>query len=629
MQDDIEDGTARVRTRIRRLLLVVIGSFLMFWSAVLVDAMRQASLREHIQGELYPLVRQLELLRSETALLDSLLARAIGEHDTLLLHDAELKVGEIDVSLARLGGDAVDNRQLTATFRLFAQESLSLVSDVLEQNLALGALERRVGEREQQRRDLFAAVDTRLGAAEGALADAFGSMRRHARNSAASGAFIAVLVVIVVAVVIRTAGHMFERMTRRIGNQARHFAALYNETPAMLATMDADQCCLSVSDFWLRETGYTRDAVLGRPVSDWLTLDARLERDRAVGWEEYEGRLRRADGDIRNVLLHRRLHEDEGGTRWLNVLVDLTERRRAERDLRELNETLEHRVGERTAELSAVNATLVDTVDRLRSTTETLVQSEKLAALGSLVAGVSHELNTPIGNAVMVATTLHGELVHLKDDLQRGLRRSDLDRYLHEAETGNEILLRNLERSAELIQSFKRVAVDQTSVQRRRFDLKQAIDELVLTLRPSLKSTPYTVEVDVPPGIRMDSYPGPLGQIIANCFNNALLHAFEGRDHGSVRIEATLADDNRVRLVFRDDGCGMTDEQRRHAFEPFFTTRLGQGGSGLGLHIVYNLATGVLGGEMSVRSTLGAGTEFALSLPLIAPVASVVQPSAE
>ena len=170
----------------------------------------------------------------------------------------------------------------------------------------------------------------------------------------------------------------------------------------------------------------------------------------------------------------------------------------------------------------------------------------------------------------------------------------------------------------DLIAHFKQVAVDQTSAQRRPFDLAEVVGEVVLTLRPQFKATPYRIEVDIPPGIDMDSFPGPLGQVLTNLVNNALLHGFAGLPAGVVRIAAEAQGD-RVRIQVADNGRGIAPEHQSRVFDPFFTTRLGQGGSGLGLHIVYSIVTRVLGGRIDLASQPGEGTEITLEIPVIAP----------
>jgi signal transduction histidine kinase len=199
------------------------------------------------------------------------------------------------------------------------------------------------------------------------------------------------------------------------------------------------------------------------------------------------------------------------------------------------------------------------------------------------------------------------------------LRRSMLDQYLNSAAAGTEILMRSLGSARDLIGSFKQVAVDQSSSQRRHFDLKTLLEEIIATLSPMYKKGPYTLVMELAPDVVMDSFPGPLGQIITNFMTNALNHAFEGREQGEMRISSTLCNDGLVEIIFSDDGVGISDADQKRVFDPFFTTKLGQGGSGLGMNIVYNITTGVLGGTIRIDTQLGRGTRFIVRLPTSAP----------
>ena len=249
-----------------------------------------------------------------------------------------------------------------------------------------------------------------------------------------------------------------------------------------------------------------------------------------------------------------------------------------------------------------------------------LVQSEKLAALGSLVAGIAHELNTPIGNSVMAASTLHDHSKAMQTAIEAGsLRRSTLDQFVADSYTACDILNRNLLRASELISSFKQVAVDQTGARRRGFQLGEVVNEIIITLGPSLKKTPYVLESNIDDSLWLDSYPGALGQILVNLINNAVLHAFDGRNQGLIVLRAFYSKPGWVELSVTDNGKGISETNLPKIFDPFFTTKLGQGGSGLGLNIAHNLATGILGGKLEVASQINWGTRFTLSLPIKAP----------
>ncbi len=298
--------------------------------------------------------------------------------------------------------------------------------------------------------------------------------------------------------------------------------------------------------------------------------------------------------------------------RLFGTMLDVTEQRTARRQVEEMNAQLEQRVRERTSDLARA-------LDTLRKAQQQLVRSEKLVALGSLVAGVAHELNTPIGNALTVASALQDYTAEIEGKVASVLTRSALTNYMQSARSASDLLMRNLQRAAELIASFKQVAVDQTSSQRRRFQLSALVSEIVLTLSPMVKKTPYRVNVEVAEGLFLDSYPGPLGQVLTNLLQNSLLHAFEGRTDGRIDIRAQCPDNTEVELLVTDNGCGIPERELPRVFDPFFTTKLGSGGTGLGLHIVHNIVTNVLGGRLALSSEPGQGTRFTLSLPLVAP----------
>jgi ligand-binding sensor domain-containing protein/signal transduction histidine kinase len=269
--------------------------------------------------------------------------------------------------------------------------------------------------------------------------------------------------------------------------------------------------------------------------------------------------------------------------------------------------------------LAAYVGVALDNADAYRQLKETQAQlaaHEKLASLGSLVAGVAHELNTPIGNSLLMASTLQEKTDTLAARFARNdLKKSDLEGWIAAAREATALIMRSLHAAADLVNSFKQVSVDQASTQRRRFDLAQACQEIVATMMNSVRRAGHTLTLDIDPGIEMDSYPGPFGQVLINFVNNALLHAFDARG-GNMVLEARRLDGERVRIAFRDDGRGIPQEHLARVFDPFYTTRMGQGGTGLGLNIAYNIVTTLLGGTIRVDSELGRGTTFTLELPM-------------
>jgi PAS domain S-box-containing protein len=302
---------------------------------------------------------------------------------------------------------------------------------------------------------------------------------------------------------------------------------------------------------------------------------------------------------------------------FVTVQDDITEQKWAEESLRKLNEDLEQRVQARTVELQRTNQFLQESLDTLEKTQKQLVESEKMAALGGLVAGVAHEINTPLGVGVTAASHLV-EKTHDIEALYRegGMKRSDLEKYLSTAQESTGMILENLKRAAENIKSFKQVAVDQTHDTKRQFKLKQCVDDVLLSLHPKLKRTQYTVKVDCPDDLEIASYPGAYAQILTNLIMNSLIHGFEDQPTGTISLRIREEGET-LWLDYRDDGKGMTEAERAHVFEPFYTTKRGKGGTGLGLHIVYNMVTQQLNGHIECRSAPNQGAEFILRLPKV------------
>ncbi|MBA5607937.1 CHASE domain-containing protein [Duganella sp. FT3S] len=269
----------------------------------------------------------------------------------------------------------------------------------------------------------------------------------------------------------------------------------------------------------------------------------------------------------------------------------------------------------------AAHADLSAALASLQLAQANLITSEKMASLGALVAGVAHELNTPIGNSLLTATALGDRVAEFERQLggEGGVKRSALVAHLADAGKACTIIAAQLARAADLITSFKQVAVDQSSGQRRRFLLEEVVRDVLATFAVQLRHAACTVEVEVEAGLELLSYPGSVGQVLSNLLNNALLHGVDGGG-GTVTISARRQGPHEAVLRFADNGKGMSERTLRQVFDPFFTTRLGQGGSGLGMHIVYNIVTSVLHGRIDVQSAPGQGTCVTITLPLEAPV---------
>jgi signal transduction histidine kinase len=300
---------------------------------------------------------------------------------------------------------------------------------------------------------------------------------------------------------------------------------------------------------------------------------------------------------------------------YLNTAGMIIERVYAVQALRRHEEQLEELVARRTAELVAANHALQQSLEQLKRTQKQLVQSEKMAALGSLVAGIAHEINTPVGIGVTAASHLELKTHEVERLYTHGLMtRTNLEEYFRTAIESTRIIMTNLKRAANHIRSFKQVAVDQTHEEKRPFKLKAYLDEVLLSLHPELKKTPHRVLLDCPPDLTIDSYPGAFSQILTNLVMNSLIHAFPPGVEGCIELQLYQANQT-LWMRYSDNGIGIKAEECARIFEPFYTTRRGQGGHGLGLHIVYNLVTRRLQGQITCESS-PAGTTFLIHVPI-------------
>nr|WP_315464121.1 ATP-binding protein [uncultured Rhodoferax sp.] len=366
---------------------------------------------------------------------------------------------------------------------------------------------------------------------------------------------------------------------------------------------------LTISERWHKICGYTREELGDNLLKTMMVMLHPEDRPRLTAIFanlenlqgerfEYEHRLRRKDGQWM----------------WVKSMAHVVQRNAQGVPIKVAGINLEvTRQKEAEIRIHALNASLEAQMQ------EAMTRSEARATLGTLIASVSHEMATPIGNSMMTASTLTAQAKQFEQHLVEGsLKRSELAQFVSQVQSGNELLLRNLERAVALLKNFRQVAADQASEQRRSFDLQQSLREILDTLEPSLRRESHRVVLEVPKGIGMDSYPGPLGQVLINLINNAYLHAFDGVEHGEVHISAT-ANEKHVTLVCTDNGCGIAPDTLEKMFQPFFSTRIGRGGTGLGMSIVENLVKATLGGTLEVQSTVGQGTTVTIRLPRTAP----------
>ena len=408
--------------------------------------------------------------------------------------------------------------------------------------------------------------------------------------------------------------------------------AFFNASPTALVVSDVSRtyAVVTVNETWERQFGYSAADCVGLHGGQLGIWESAAARQRALAEVETSGEILGMDAwmvrrDGQRLMCHITGRRIEVGGASLLIMAqdDVTEQRRIQEEIQELNLRLEQRVGERTQQLQQANADLSATLATLHRAKDQLVHAEKLAALGALVAGVAHELNTPIGNGLTVATTMEHHVKVFSSVMSQRIKRAELEQFVSDTGQAAEILIRNLTRAGTLISSFKQVAVDQTSSQRRQFNVQQIVSEIVLTLNPTIRTSGCDVSTKLEDELWLDSYPGPLGQVLTNLINNAIIHGFGAGHKGRIEIVACAVDADHIEISVHDHGKGIGAENLRHIFDPFFTTRLGQGGSGLGLHIVHNIVTGRLGGQVAVTSQLGEGAVFTLRLPRRAPATAM------
>lgn len=411
-----------------------------------------------------------------------------------------------------------------------------------------------------------------------------------------------------------------EQSQRMLQESEERFRTLFDMTPLPLTVTDQEGCVIAANQALLRTFELRPLQLIGRR-SDEIDFWFSPDEPRRI-WSIYRERgsvqgevadVRLPDGSAGYVAIWSSSLVLDGQRAVIWALLDLTEEMNAKEALKELNISLESRVAERSADLS-------NALETLKRTQHDLIASEKMASLGSLVAGIAHELNTPIGNSLLASTALADRVKDFQGVVAEGsLRRSSLNHHLEEVHMACGLISNSLQKAADLISSFKQIAVDQTNDQRRRFKLQTVVLDTTATYTPRLRRSNCAATVDVPPELELDSYPGSLYQVFNNLINNALAHGFEGRDKGHISITARAGQAGFIDIVFRDDGVGMSEEVLRRVFDPFFTTKMGSGGTGLGMNIVYNIVTGIMGGRIAIESSPGQGTAIRMTVPVYSP----------
>lgn len=420
-------------------------------------------------------------------------------------------------------------------------------------------------------------------------------------------------------------------------------AAILDSVPGMLYLYD-DQGKLV---FWNKNheimTGYNADELRNRSLLDWYANDPEsiehvtkgLEITATGGVGTAEANLQCKDGTKIPMYFTAKAIVIAGKSYFVGVGLDMTDKKRTEQQLQELNETLEKKVEERTNELTeaneeltgvneelyamneeiqAMNEELMDTNERMREMQGFLVESEKMAALGNMVAGISHEINTPVGVGVTAASSLVDltqELLSLKE--QGTLTDQILESYLEDIEATSNIILKNLNRASRLVHSFKQLSVDQSVEPRRTFKVKEYLDEILISLSPSLKKTRISVDYQCDEKLEIDGFPGAFAQIITNLVLNSLYHGYTPDMVGHIQMNFSAQKQN-VLLEYQDDGIGMTPDVLSKIFDPFYTTKRGSGGSGLGLFVIYGIITNQYKGSIRCESAPNEGTRFYITL---------------
>lgn len=373
--------------------------------------------------------------------------------------------------------------------------------------------------------------------------------------------------------------------------------------------------------------GYTSQELLGmsyREYTDSLTSDKMYQifnkiykTGQPVKVMDYG--IIRKDGTTRILSMSTSLISDASGAAigFRGIARDDTDRKLAEEKIRRMNDELENRVVKRTAELNDANTALKKSLETVQATQDRMVETEKMAALGSLVAGIAHEINTPVGIGVTAASLLDEKTKKILDLYDSGaVKRSDFESYLKAAAESSTYILSNLKRAADLIHSFKQVATDQSNEDRRKFKIKEYIENVLLSLGPKLKKTEHDIRLDCPENLVVNSSPGAFSQLLTNLVMNSLIHGFNGINKGEIDIAVSEAG-GFLRIQYNDTGRGMDEETLKNIYNPFFTTKRSHGGTGLGMHIVYNLVTQKLGGQISAESRIEEGTLFDIRVPLI------------
>ena len=346
--------------------------------------------------------------------------------------------------------------------------------------------------------------------------------------------------------------------------------------------------------------------ILSQPLDRIVDIVSQISRNKDYGLRLPESRVNEFNelGNALNIMLERVQHH-------------ILRQQKAEREASQLNAEREQQVTQRTKAQRESNQELLTTLEQLHKYQGQLVESEKMASLGDMVAGIAHEVNTPIGLSVTASTLLQDKLEVMREKFdEKRISTNEFARFLEDCTENLSIIYRNLNRAADLVTSFKQVAVDQSTEIDRAIDIEQFTRDLLISVKPRrLDIEKFPIEISFDPGLCVVTKAGPLNQILINLITNSMVHGFDRREQGKVNILFERRE-SELEITYRDDGKGVPNEIGKKIFDPFVTTKRGSGGSGLGLHLVYNLVTQVLDGQIHFFSELNHGVEFIVRFPV-------------